>query len=195
MIPDDYLEIVLDIWTEGGEKHTCMISGNSMSPLIRQGDYVVVDYGNKDIRIGDVVIFKTPDKILAHRLIHKTNNDEGEVFFLKGDHCKTLDQPITTEKILGKVIEASGSNGHIYFNSFSWRLLNYFFSFISYASQKDLQTGSIFWKQLGYLFALGRKILPIQFSIRCALIKGIFIAHKIKICCKGYDLRKKRRNI
>ncbi len=52
---------------------------------IRDGDTVLIradltrlGWKSRDLRTGDVVVFKTPDKILAHRLIHRKNRGEGK---------------------------------------------------------------------------------------------------------------------
>jgi signal peptidase I len=179
IIPEVYLDSVLDIWTARGEKHTCSISGNSMAPLIKHGDTMVVEHGSRDLHSGDVVIFKTQDKILAHRLIQVKKRSEGKVFICKGDNCRTFDQPFDADHILGKVVEVKSKNGHLYYKSACWRFLNYFLMILSLISQDRHKTDSIFWKGANCLFVFVSNILPKRFSIRDILLKVMLEAKKI----------------
>ena len=110
MIPETYLNAVFNIWAERGEKTTCSISGNCMSPIIREGDSLVIEHGNQDIRVGDVVVYGSPGKFYAHRIVRIKDKGERKSFLLKGDRGNAFDEPISGDQILGKVIEVRGPN-------------------------------------------------------------------------------------
>lgn len=192
MIPEEYLDSVINIWTERGETHVFSISGNSMAPLIKHGDAVVIEHGSRNFHTGDVLVFKTPEKFLAHRLIHRKNSEGGETFLCKGDNCSTFDLPVSAEHILGKVVEVMGPEGSLYFKSDFWRALNYLLTILSLASQARHETDSFFWKGICCIFDFGSKILTKNFSIRNILLKVLLEAGKIKIYIQGVGLRQEQ---
>ena len=76
-------------------RHKIYYTGPSMKPTLRTGDRLeIVPYGCRSIRIGDVILFKDPEKhdIVVHRVIRlnrmgvKTmgdNNGQADPYFLK----------------------------------------------------------------------------------------------------------------
>lgn len=191
MISETYLSAVFNLRAEIGEKTTCSISGNCMSPMIREGDSLVIEHGNQDFRVGDVVVYGSPGKFYAHRIVRIKDRGERRSFLLKGDRGNTFDDPITGDQILGKVIEVRGSNGHICFNSFFWKYLNYILSICSYIYGRRHNADSTFWKLINLLFFLKSKILPIRYSPGYILWKVISQVNRMKFYIQRYVFCKK----
>lgn len=179
MIPKTYLHAVLDIWSESGEETTCRIAGNCMAPMIREGDSLTIEHGIQDIHVGDVVIFGNPGNICVNRVVHVEFKNGSRSYILKGDRNAGFHQPISRRQILGKVIQVSGSNGHLRLNSTFWKSVNYLLSIGPYISGRHLMADSPFWKAVRYLFVLRSKILPQRFSIQLVLWRGIFLVYRI----------------
>ena len=80
-----------------------VISG-SMSPSIEKWDLILVKL-DTEYEVGDVVSFKSGDAYITHRIVEK--NDK--TYITKGDANNTVDNPITEDKIAGKVVKVFGN--------------------------------------------------------------------------------------
>jgi signal peptidase I len=81
------------------------VFSNSMVPTFYKGDMIIV-YGDKNISIGDIIVFDSPDR--KYPIIHRVYNitEEG-IIITKGDNNSYPDPPrwrITRDKIHGKAI-------------------------------------------------------------------------------------------
>jgi signal peptidase I len=179
MIPNRYLQAVLDIWSERGKETASRIAGNCMAPMIREGDSLTIEHGIQDIHVGDVVVFGAPGNICVNRVVRIKYKNGSEFYLLKGDQSFTFPQIVSRDQILGKVIEVSGSNGHFHLNSTFWKTMNYILSIRSYISGRHLIADSPFWKAMHYLFVLRSKILPQRFSIYLLFWRGICFVYRI----------------
>ena len=173
MIPDTYIATFLDILNEKGEKTTCRISGHSMAPLIQHGDTLVIEYGSQNPHIGDVLVFKKPDKAVAHRIVKIEGTGEGEVILTKGDRCSHFDDPIIRDKIIGKVVVVSKGNTQVDLTTFSSRVLNYLWARLSYISVTRQGKQSLLWKGIDFGFFLRSKLLPKNLSIKLLVFKVV----------------------
>ena len=108
----------LSVWT-GTTFPVDLVSSNSMSPSLIEGDVVAwTPVKMEDIRIGDVIVFKSyvhwPDeKIVVHRVVNITRNSRNEILLeTKGDKNKWTDQAgphipepyIREDHVVGRVI-------------------------------------------------------------------------------------------
>jgi signal peptidase I len=78
-------------------------SGPSMFPLIRTGDKVILR-PEKNLKVGDIIVFKRDDQMVCHRLVRVFERD-GIKYQTCGDTHFGLDEPILANQILGKVIK------------------------------------------------------------------------------------------
>lgn len=179
MIPEARLQGIFDIWEEQGEKSVCPIEGNCMSPMIWEGNILVIEHGAQDIRIGDIVVFGSPGEFFVHRVVHIDSNDEKETFLLKADQNETFHEPVSREEILGKVIEVRGSNGQFRLNSFFWSNVNYILSIRSYISARRLEADTVLWKAANYFYIIKSKIIPDKLRIGRVIWRGICGTHKV----------------
>ena len=165
MIPTSHLQAALHVLGASGETTLCPISGNCMAPLLRAGDNVLIRYGNSDIRVGDVVVFGSPGGPSVHRVVRAGSREGTSTFIVKGDMCTDVLPPVSRDQILGKVIEAHGSNGRIRFGSAFWRAVNYLLWLRSYVWEWRLQAGPVTWMALNAVFLLRARLLPRKCSI------------------------------
>jgi signal peptidase I len=103
------------IWREGilwgeeilksGHELRMETVGGSMLPALRGGDIIVVrPAGAADVTIGDVVVFRQVDTLVAHRLVGKSGVNGRTILVTKGDLLPHADQPLPADKVLGKVV-------------------------------------------------------------------------------------------
>jgi len=125
------LNITEDLLVSDKDIRLC-VGGNSMYPHLRKGDYVTISkIPFKDIKKGDIIVFRSASKFIAHRVIKKKHTGSSFVFITKGDSCKKPDSPVNRERYFGR-IEAFERKGKIYrFNTPFFRNYNVFLALIS----------------------------------------------------------------
>ena len=85
-----------------------VIGSNSMNTYIYRGDVIIARRTNskevKDIKKGDILVFRWDNKIISHR-VYKVINRDGKVYFkTKGDNNDQVDNNIAKEKdVIGTV--------------------------------------------------------------------------------------------
>lgn len=130
--PAAYLDAVLSIWAEHHETSRCVVSGNSMAPVIQDGDHLVIRHGVEHLRVGDIVVFASRGRVVAHRLIRKRRVGRRAVEFVaKGDRNPTFDAPLLPADIIAKAIEVQGSDKRYCLTSARWVLANYLLATLS----------------------------------------------------------------
>jgi hypothetical protein len=82
-------------------------TGPSMNPTLKAGDLLhLAQYGDSDIRNGDVIIFR-PDG-MTNAVTHRVVSIDGECVRTRGDNNDGADPwIITREQVLGRVVAAS----------------------------------------------------------------------------------------
>jgi signal peptidase I len=76
----------------------------SMYPTLLPGDFLIVRGANTaELRLGDIVLFRVGETLLAHRLIGRNTRNEVSQFITKGDHCLLADKAWSSDQILGVV--------------------------------------------------------------------------------------------
>ena len=98
--------IVLGVMFINGAFHYVPIAimSNSMYPVFRRGDVLVYEKVEpSDLNIGDILVFKSDNKIVSHRIKELKWKDEEIYIITKGDNLDTPDVQITTSKdIIGR---------------------------------------------------------------------------------------------
>ena len=153
MIPEAYINTLLELLPMAKKPVWCKLTGQSMEPLLCHEDLLLVQPGNRDIRIGDIIIFKSHQNQCAHRVVGKTSALGQRLYLTKGDNSYHFDRPVPSEQVLGKVISAKGDYGTLHLDSVSWRFLNFFIAIYSYMEGKRHKTGSTFWRVIDRCFS------------------------------------------
>jgi ATP-binding cassette, subfamily B, bacterial len=91
------------------------LKGNSMFPVLREGDVAIVRIVRPEsLKKGDVVVVKTNKGLVGHRII-RIETDGKLKFYTRGDNSPNMDAPFGVEMLLGKInqIERSGKKKKI----------------------------------------------------------------------------------
>ena len=81
-----------------------VIGSKSMSGSIEKGDVILYKTEKKDIRDGDIIVFKRDNIRIVHRVISIKNINNEIRYYTKGDANKIKDEGYVTEKnLIGKV--------------------------------------------------------------------------------------------
>ena len=173
MIPDAHFQSVLEIWSELQERTVTRLMGNSMAPLLRDGDRLTIEHGAADIRVGDVVIFRTARGLCAHLVVRAVIRDGQEHFLVKGNRCDAFDGLVPKDAILGKVVEVTGSNGHIRLDTLAWRIVCQVLATRSYAAGRCHAADSVFWRIVKSLAARRPSFLRLDPAAKAYLWRRI----------------------
>ena len=96
------VNIILGI-TLRTETPVVAVFSNSMVPTFYRGDMIIV-YGEENLKVGDVVVFDSPDK--KYPIIHRVHEVKDGGIITKGDNVASTDEGrwgvISFDKIHGK---------------------------------------------------------------------------------------------
>ena len=106
-IPLIIVLLLMIVFTSGIFKYQLVaIASNSMNPIYYRGDALMIEKCNiKDIKVGDVLVFKSEKRIITHRVIKIYKENDKIKFITKGDNNKTRDVLISDDSnYIGKGI-------------------------------------------------------------------------------------------
>ncbi len=87
------------------------LGGQSMYPTFRSGDIGIVEpTGGLLPEIGQIVVYRSNERWIAHRLVKRQIIDAEEVFVLQGDSLMVSDAVVKNQQVLGIIhrIERAG---------------------------------------------------------------------------------------
>ncbi|MBU0634317.1 MAG: nucleotidyltransferase family protein [Candidatus Omnitrophica bacterium] len=78
--------------------------GFSMWPFLKTGDKVVISKRPAEtLKIGDVILYRTSNKIVCHRLIREVKTEKKRFFYARGDSSTDSAELVDEKMILGKI--------------------------------------------------------------------------------------------
>jgi signal peptidase I len=99
---------------DSGASFRVEVRGLSMYPFLRDGDVVeVAPVQIGEVELGDVVFFRSGDRLLAHRVVEIAVDDRGTHLRARGDSFRQEDPPINEADLVGlvTVVHRLGRNG------------------------------------------------------------------------------------
>lgn len=86
-----------------------VVSG-SMEPTIHVGDMIIINTNDKDYSVDDIITFcDINGSFVTHRIISMSDSE----IVTKGDFNDSQDEPISTDKIVGKYVTRIPSGGKV----------------------------------------------------------------------------------
>jgi signal peptidase I len=80
------------------------VTGFSMLPSVWPGDLLLIRRQEMEqIHPGDIVLFARHGRLIAHRVVFKTNDPEAPSLITRGDALPSQDSAISPAELLGKV--------------------------------------------------------------------------------------------
>lgn len=108
---------------EQGARVPIEVRGGSMSPLIREGDQVLIEkIPAAELKPGDVVLFETGNGWVLHRFLCRSLPKEAGVWFAKGDSVVRRRQRVNESSVLGRAVRVEGSRGRRELGAWRWKL-------------------------------------------------------------------------
>ena len=103
--PDTIIETALDLLEASDGPFWIHAKGKSMQPLVRNGDRLQVEPCRDLPQLGDILIFRHGNGLVAHRLLCLSHNPQGEIVCLaQGDYALSPDPPIGIKEVAGRAI-------------------------------------------------------------------------------------------
>jgi signal peptidase I len=101
-------------------------SGGSMSPLVRDGDIVLVaPVAPSALRVGDVVLCSSaPGRIVVHRVVRWTTGPDSYHFTVQGDQVARPDGVMSEAQIHGRVVAIERGGTYIDMDARAMRALS-----------------------------------------------------------------------
>ena len=85
-----------------GESAELTVMGSCMKPALIEGDKVTLSDLLRPVRIGDIVLIRTPAGLRLHRVLIR----HGETVRTKGDHGIYLDPPTPRSRVVARCLVA-----------------------------------------------------------------------------------------
>ena len=77
------------------------VASGSMEPTLYVNDVILVKLTKENIRKNDIITYSKNNEIITHRVLHIDKN----TLTVKGDNNNTIDAPIKTDVVIGKVVK------------------------------------------------------------------------------------------
>lgn len=131
------LELTRSSLAAAGRLRLSVIS-DSMAPLVRRGDAVWVAPAEPAVlRHGDVIVVQREDELVTHRLVAVRD----EMWFTKGDSVSSLDPPVNTDAILGRVVAVERDGTQIDLRGLRWTVVNRLLGLIGWWEVRLFEVG------------------------------------------------------
>lgn len=82
------------------------ISGNSMVPTLENGEKVKFDSTDKDVKIGDIILYQQfSTHLTVHRVVKTIEQNKLKYYVTKGDNNPECDKYlVASDSVIGKII-------------------------------------------------------------------------------------------
>ncbi len=120
--------LLADLLRQGlhqGQKSQLEVSSNSMAPLLRRGDRVILEAVTPEqLAPGDVITLADLTGITTHRYWSKTAVTDPPRLLTRGDRPLVFDPPWPPEALVGRMVGRSRRTKSLWVTSGAGRLLN-----------------------------------------------------------------------
>jgi signal peptidase I len=145
--------VLNELWEELLIEHgrcPSRVISNSMYPVIKRGDRVLVESARSDkVRFGDIIVFKKNGKLLTHRALGKRELN-GQYHLLEKGDANLVYTFIPAHRVIGRVTVISNSGRNFQTISGTGRLLQLILACISFSSLR-------LWAALEYCLTKGKR--------------------------------------
>jgi len=118
----DWAEILID----NDHQLQLRMQGYSMFPTLQPGDKGLVQKCSiRDIKIGDIIVFRTNNQFVAHRLIRIEQLGGDTLYICRGDQNGFDDKPIRKFEIVGKLISFERNHKFVSVNDLKMKVIGW----------------------------------------------------------------------
>lgn len=160
----------LDLLAGSQEEFWLPVQGNSMLPLIRAGDLLVVKRSAANPQQGEVWAFRRGDGLIAHRVLRVFPEEAGSMSYLaRGDHATAPDPIFGKEEVVGRVVAIRRGERQMRLDSPGWQAAERVIRLAALGRSKSERTrGEVrFWRLTNRLESSG-------FSLLLSALRAVF---------------------
>lgn len=108
-------------------------TGFSMWPFFKQGRKLIIKKTTvEDLRIGDIILYRSGNQLVCHRLIKKVKLNNEWLLYARGDNSISLPECVNGQMLLGKAIGIMrGAGKTIFLDTRKQQFLNRFIVIIA----------------------------------------------------------------
>jgi hypothetical protein len=128
---------VLAIWAERGIRNHYVIAGDSMLPLIQDGDVALVEHGTGRIDVGSIILFRTGEGMTVHRVLRRAEQRGDVSYRAKGDNAPQIDR-VATGDVIGRVVAIERGGNHLLLDTWLWQVLGWLIAITMRAASRIL---------------------------------------------------------
>ena len=149
---EKYLSVAADLWSESESKSVLKVSGISMRPILLDGESIRVDRSVKELKCGDIGVFKSNGLIFVHRVLLRSVEGESHFYRTKGDWMLFLDPPVASGDVAGKVCSFTRNNKQYDLSSMGSKIYSRMMAVYSFGVAVDGKAASLLDSFLNFLF-------------------------------------------
>lgn len=128
MVDINYPPLLADLLRQSlqqGQAPQLEVTSNSMAPLLRRGDKVILEAVTPEqLTRGDVITLVSPKVIMTHRYWGTTSGQASIRLLTRGDRPLVLDEPWPLEAIIGRMVGRCRQEKDLRLTSGAGRWLN-----------------------------------------------------------------------
>lgn len=89
-----------------GKSIRTLATGYSMYPLIRPGTVIIIEALSDpgQLKPGDIIAWYRDEDLVAHRLVHRYENNGEYWFVTRGDSALLADDPVPFSQLAGRIV-------------------------------------------------------------------------------------------
>ncbi len=114
-------DTVFDLWQQHEKESQLKLSGHSMTPVIKNGDWLLLKHNSNDIRVGSIIAYRREQKIIVHRVI----KIQTKSVITKGDFNYHTDEAVDMKNVIGKVIAVKNRRRLYRLDTKLWYVIGY----------------------------------------------------------------------
>ncbi len=108
----EILDAAVELMGRAGRGGTVNVVGTSMSPTLREGFVVAVEFAPQELRRGDMLLFRQREILVVHRLLGRARKSDGMDWLrTRGDATISLDSRLDPTAVVGRVIAFRDERG------------------------------------------------------------------------------------
>ncbi len=120
-IKSSVADTIFDIWQENDKQSQLKLSGHSMTPIIKHGDWLTLKHNSNDIRVGSIIAYRRERKIIVHRVV----KIHSKYLITKGDFNYHIDAAVEIQSVIGKVIAVKNRKRLYKLDTKLWYVIGY----------------------------------------------------------------------
>lgn len=157
--PTGVLDAALAVWEATGQHHWMRVSGQSMLPLLRDGDHVLVAHGCATMSRGDVCVFRRTGRLVTHRVVRIVGDGSRRRFVTRGDNTARNDPLVSSEEMVGRVLAVRRGRRMVWLDRPAWRVVGWL-----------IATTMLLWSSRSTRVHACRALLPVAWSASLAAL-------------------------